>query len=59
VLCGVQREEAPQSGPLKPLLGVNPKATVRVAGYRGVEGVGHSHSSCLRREGGARGCGRG
>jgi hypothetical protein len=34
VLCGIQREEAPQSGPLKLLLGADPKATRGEDGYR-------------------------
>jgi hypothetical protein len=40
VLCGVQREEVPQSGPLEPLLGADPKGARRGLGYRVVEGAG-------------------
>jgi hypothetical protein len=34
VLCGVQIDEAPQYGPLKLMLGVDPKAARREARYR-------------------------
>jgi len=34
VLCGVQREEVPQSRPLKLMLGIDPKAARREVGYR-------------------------
>jgi hypothetical protein len=41
VLCGVQREEVPQSGPLKLLLGVDPKAAIEGRlGKEEAEGVG-------------------
>jgi hypothetical protein len=46
VLCGVQREEAPRSGPLKLMLGTDPKAARREAGYRArlrVLGCSFSH----------------
>jgi hypothetical protein len=54
VLCGVQREEAPQSGPLKLMLGADPKAARREAGYRArlrVLGCSFSHLVSKRRVG--------